>query len=64
MIKRYIFSYEEKMIMKSMKDQSINRLDILKKYIKTNSSSLSHDDIIEAINIFQKEIRHLKVYYK
>ena len=61
---RFIGSYEEKMIMKSVKDQSIERLNILKKFIEINSASISQNDIIEAIETMQKEIRLLRVHYR
>ena len=61
---RFIGSYEEKMIMKSVKDQSIKKLDILKKFIEINSASISQNDIIEVIETMQKEIRLLRVHYR
>jgi len=64
MMGRFIGSYEEKMIMKSVKDQSIKKLDILKKFIEINSASISQNDIIEVIETMQKEIRLLRVHYR
>jgi len=54
-------TYDEKMIMKSMKRKANEKISLIQKVIKDNANELSFNDVILMLDEIKKEITYMKV---
>jgi len=59
---RSVETYNEKKIMQSIKEQSIDRLNIIIKIIEMDGNNISMNEIIEIIKDTQKDIKNLRAH--
>ena len=59
-MKRTAITYDEKMIMKSIKKQSISQVETIQTLIKRDGANTSLNDILIALDIAKKNIKNLK----